>query len=207
MNSQDLPVPERGGEEVVQRMDEILARPEFRQPGKPLLQRILEEIERRIGDVFEALTSGGRASLVAWAIVVALAAAIAFMAARFARSVGRDPVVKQTTGASEPVRPAVAWRSEAEAHEANGRWRDAVRCRYRALVADLASRGVVEEIPGRTSGEYRGLVASTRPAAAGDFSSASDVFDRAWYGGIPAGPDDAARLRSLEDRVLTGTSS
>lgn len=188
-------------------MDEILARPEFRPPSKPLLQRILEEIERRVGDVFEALTSGGRASLVAWAIVIALAATIALMTARLVRSVGRDPVVRHAASESEPVRPAVAWRSDAEAHEADGRWRDAVRCRYRALVADLASRGVVEEIPGRTSGEYRGEVASTRPSAAQDFSTASDVFDRAWYGGIPAGPGDAARLRALEDRVLAGTSS
>ena len=53
------------------------------------------------------------------------------------------------------ARTAAQWRAEAAAHDAAGRWREALRCRYRALVAELAGRGLVEEIPGRTSGEYR----------------------------------------------------
>lgn len=205
--SQQLPVPERGGDEVGRRIDEILARPEFREPAEPLLDRILEELERRLADVFDALTSGGRQSLVAWVLVVGLVVAVVVMSTRLVRSVGRDPVLRERGVEVDRRRPAVDWRAEADALEAKGQWREAIRCRYRALVADLAARGVVEEIPGRTTGEYRGEVASTLPPAAADFASASDVFDRAWYGGIPAGADDASRLKTLERRVLTGSRS
>ena len=199
--SQQLPVPQRSGEEAGRRIDEILARPEFREPPRPLLERLYDALGRWVGDVFDALTSGGRDSVIAWAIAIAVGVGVVIMATRLIRSVGRDPVSRQPATHADRRRPAVDWRAEAETHEAQGRWREAIRCRYRALVADLAARGVVEEIPGRTSGEYRGQVASTLPPVARDFATASDVFDGAWYGG-DAGADDASRLRALEDRVL-----
>lgn len=202
-----LPVPERGGEEVGRRIDEILARPEFREPPRPLLERILDEVNKRVGDLFDALTSGGPQSLVAWLIAIAVVVGVAIMATRLVRSVDRDRGRGRSRDAGERRRPAVDWRADAEAHEAKGEWRDAIRCRYRALVADLAARGLVEEVPGRTSGEYRGQVTSSVPPVAPDFASASDLFDRAWYGGLSAGADDASRLRALEDRVLARTSA
>jgi hypothetical protein len=79
-----------------------------------------------------------------------------------------------------------------------------LRCRYRALVADLATRGLVDEIPGRTTGEYRRELASSLPSALDEFSGATDLFERAWYGEVPMGPDEHARFRSHADRVLAG---
>src|SRR5207244_8332949 len=100
------------------------------------------------------------------------------------------------------ARPPGDWEAGAAGHEAAGRWRDAVRCRYRALVADLARRGVVDEVPGRTSGEYRAEVTASLPAAAADFTGATDLFERAWYGAADAGPDDDERFKRLAERVL-----
>jgi hypothetical protein len=77
-----------------------------------------------------------------------------------------------------------------------------LRCRYRALVADLATRGVLEEKPGRTAGEYRAELRGTVPAASQSFAGATALFERAWYGGRPAGADDAERFRELEASVL-----
>ena len=94
---------------------------------------------------------------------------------------------------------------EAEAHERAGEWKLALRARYRSLVADLASRGLVDEIPGRTAGEYRAEVAETVPGVASEFAGATELFERAWYGNRPTGADDAAHFRDLEQRVLTGT--
>jgi hypothetical protein len=105
---------------------------------------------------------------------------------------------------SDPRRPAAEWRAEAEAHETAGRWRPALRCRYRALVADLASRGLVEEVPGRTTGEYRRQVDAAVPDVAPAFDGATLLFEGAWYGGRDTGADDAARFRALEARVLAG---
>jgi hypothetical protein len=99
-------------------------------------------------------------------------------------------------------RSAAEWRAEADAQERAGAWREAVRSRYRALVADLASRGVVEEVPGRTAGEYRREVGRALPGAAGDFAGATELFEVAWYGHADTGAQQAAHLRDLTDRVL-----
>jgi hypothetical protein len=101
-------------------------------------------------------------------------------------------------------RPPTDWQAEALAHESAGEWREALRCRYRAMVAALAARGLIDEVPGRTSGEYRAVVTRSVPGAAPDFSGATELFERAWYGGKPTGPEDSARFRELSERVLVG---
>jgi hypothetical protein len=101
-----------------------------------------------------------------------------------------------------PRRPAADWRAEAEAHERAGAWRPAVRCRYRALVAELAARGLVDEVPGRTAGEYRHQVRRNLPDAAADFAGATELFELAWYGRAEPGAPEASRVRELSGRVL-----
>ena len=46
------------------------------------------------------------------------------------------------------------WADEALAFEEAGRWRDGLRCRYRALVSTLAARDVIPDLVGRTAGEF-----------------------------------------------------
>jgi len=181
---------------------EVLARPEFRRAASTsILERarewLAEHVLRLLTRIF-GVASGGNLALVLWLLLIA---AVAVLVWRFSRGLSRDPEVGSALPGM-PRRSAAEWRAEAEAHERAGEWRQAVRCRYRALVADLAGRGLVEEIPGRTAGEYRGEVAGAIPAAAAAFSGATELFERAWYGQRPTGPDDAARLRDLAVRVL-----
>ena len=77
-----------------------------------------------------------------------------------------------------------------------------MRARYRALVADLAGRGVVDEIPGRTAGEYQAELGANLPAAAPPFAGATELFEGARYGQRPTASADAAHFRELADRVL-----
>jgi hypothetical protein len=69
-------------------------------------------------------------------------------------------------------------------------------------VAALADAGIVEEVPGRTAGEYRQEVGSAVPEARADFDGASEVFERVWYGDEPGGRDAVDRVRELSGRVL-----
>ncbi len=94
------------------------------------------------------------------------------------------------------------WLVEAAEHEAAGRRRDAVRCRYRALLADLAAAGLVEEIAGRTSGEYLAAVESDVPAAAEAFADATRRFELAWYGATPVDATDADAFAAVARRVV-----
>lgn len=190
-----LPVPEWDADEPRQAIEEILRLPGLRD-DRSLLERIIDQVLewlRRLLDV--ALGSGG-GTAVAWVVTGVLVAVIVFFLFRLLRGVSADPGASAATG-DDIGRPAVDWRAEAEVHEAEGRWGDAVRCRYRAAVADLAARGVVEEVPGRTAGTYRRLVHEAMPAVADDFSEMTTLFERVWYGGRVAGRAEAERMGEL----------
>ena len=109
------------------------------------------------------------------------------------------PAARVRTGRG---RTAEEWRAEATQHEAAGRWRDALRCRYRALVAELAGNGLLDDVPGKTTGEERADIARAVPDASPPFADATLLFDEVWYGDVAAGPEDAERLRALSESVL-----
>ncbi len=59
--------------------------------------------------------------------------------------------------------------------------------------------------PGRTAGEYSDHVAQVLPEVAAPFDDATDLFERAWYGDMPTGPDESARFQEAAGRVLAGS--
>ena len=182
----------------------VLARREFSTPAPSPLQRVRQWVLEQLGRLFGSLVTGDRASLVAWAVLAAGGALLVLLAVRFARGVTADAARSSASAAGTGRRRGADWRSEAAGHEEAGRWRLALRCRYRALVADLAERGLVEEIPGRTAGEYRVEVSRSVPAVAADFAGATELFEQAWYGVGTTGPAEAGRFGSLAERVLAG---
>jgi hypothetical protein len=103
-------------------------------------------------------------------------------------------------------RSAEAWDALARQLEAEGRWKDAMRARFGALVERLVDRGQVADIAGRTSGEYRTDVRSSLPEAADAFADAADLFDAAWYGDLPTGRDEAERFVRDAEHVLAASS-
>ena len=197
-----LPEPERSAEEARRVADEVLSDAVFDRPPPGLLERAREWFFERIGEAVEGALGSSRSGLVGCLVVGALVVAAVLLVVRFTRGVQRDPGAAST--ASGPRRPATDWLADARAHEAVGEWRAGLRCRHRALVASLAVRGVVDEVPGRTAGEYRVEVARRVPAVALDFDGATSLFELAWYGGREVGADDAGRFTDLADRVLAG---
>lgn len=116
-----------------------------------------------------------------------------------------DDEVEEAAVAIDRSREPTNWRAEAEEHRRAGRYREAMRCRYRALVGDLARRGLIDEIPGRTTGEERTQLRKVEPNAGSPFTSAADLFDGAWYGHHEVGADDDERFQSFESEVLSRT--
>jgi hypothetical protein len=157
-------------------------------------------------------------SLLLWVLLIAAVAALLFLLVRWfiARQGGGKAARRRSTdGEDDDVdlveRDAVAvdrsreptnWRAEAEEHRRAGRYRDALRCRYRALVGDLARRGLIDEIPGRTTGEERAQLRRATPTAASPFNSAADLFDDAWYGHVVVDAADDDHFQLLERDVL-----
>jgi len=180
---------------------EVLSRPEFRAPQRSLMERVIDWVLEVIGRLLAALGGSGAGGIVGLILLGLVLLGVGVLVARFSRGLTPSPEVAAAVPAGRR-RSAAEWRAEAEAHERAGAWREAVRSRYRALVADLAFRGVVEEVPGRTAGEYRRQVGRALPDAASDFAGATELFEVAWYGRSDTGAQQAAHLRDLSDRVL-----
>jgi len=184
----------------------VLGRPEF-QPLQPsLLQRGLDAAGRFLAHLLSHLSVGGVANyvgLAAAAVVVVVILALVVMVARTTRRSARRP--PRVASQRSRLVTGAEWRAQAQVHEAAGAWREALRCRYRGLVADLASAGLVEEVPGRTTGEYCQHLATAMPAGAMAFGAVTDLFESSWYGGRSTGPDETARAARLSDTVLAGT--
>lgn len=205
-----LPPPTAEAEEVRRAADEILGRPEFQEPPRSLYQRVLDWLGDLLGEVLGSLIGSGPGSVIAWLLLLAIVGGVVYLVVRALQRGARVPL-SADAGANvitaDERRPAQAWSAEAERFETEGRWRDALRCRYRALVATLARTGVVEEVPGRTAGEYRTIVRHARPAAADSFDGATDLFERSWYGNAETGPEDTSTFRDLAERATAGATS
>jgi hypothetical protein len=197
----ELRVPVRDPEQVREVVREVLSRPEFRPPPRSLTERVIDWVLELIGRLLAALGGSGAGGIVGLILLALVLVGVGALAARFSRGLTPSPELAAAVPGGRR-RSAAEWRAEAEAHERAGAWREAVRSRYRALVADLAARGLVEEVPGRTAGEYRREVGRALPEAATDFAGATELFEVAWYGRSGTGAGHAARLRDLSDRVL-----
>ena len=173
-----LPVPHHDPAQVRGTAKQILGRPEFRPSKRSWWSAAIHWVLAELGRLLDRLVGiGGGSGVGAWvavAVLIAIVAVAVMLAARYWAPLVRDPSRPLVDLAATHGRSAVDWRAEAVRHEREGRWRDALRCRYRALVADLAGRGVVEEVPGRTAGEYRSEMQARAPGVATEFAGATE---------------------------------
>lgn len=199
-----LPLPVAPPQEIREAAREILQRPEFREPPRSLYQRLQEALADWLGDLLGRLVGGGTPGFVAWVVLVVALGAAAYLVVRALQLDRRRGAPSDEDSVVQRRRPAAEWEAQAAACEAHGDWRGALRCRYRALIARLAGRGVVEEVPGRTAGEYLTVVHQAAPGAAPDFTGATALFERAWYGNAATGPEENTTFRQLTERILSG---
>lgn len=211
--AQDLPVPQPNPAEISGRADDILSRAEFRQT-ESFLERASRWIDELLSDIVGGLTGGGVGTLVSWLILVALVGALAWVVVRMSpvgaltRVADAEAVVATRGPSATEHRSAAEWRAEAERLATEGRYDEAIRARYRALLADLIQRGLVDDVAGRTAGEYRREVETVAPpAAAASFGAATDVFQDVWYGPVRADRSELDRFTGHELSVVATVAS
>jgi hypothetical protein len=183
--------------------DRILSEARYDRPPESLPERIQGWFADRISDALSGLVGTGAGTLLAWFVVVGAVAAVAYLVVRHGRIVRGGLARSDLPSAMvELSRAPSEWRAEADALEARGRWKEALRCRYRALVGDLVRLGAIADQAGRTAGEYVGDVAAARPDAASAMAEATRLFEAAWSGAAPTGRAESDRFRELEAHVL-----
>lgn len=220
MIGQTLPVPEHDPDDIDERISDILARAEFQPPERSWLRRawdaFVEWLRSLLGadDEVPEITEvpvepggGGPGALVAYlllAVVLALAVWVVWRLVRD-RAPRAEADGDADTGVSidiEEHRTAAGWRDRARDLEADGRWKDAVRAWLRWGITDLVDRRVLDDVPGRTTGEYRRDIAGHQPHLRDDFDRATQLFDEVWYGDRAADAETVASMRRDIEAVV-----
>ena len=200
-----LPPSEHDPESIRDLADQVLTQARYDEPAKSIPERIMDWLGEQLGRLIDALAGGGGrfAALIAWTILLGAIGAVVYLLARYGRvTLPAAPADPEPEVMVELTRTAREWRAEADALEAQGRWAEGLRCRHRALVADLVRRGVIADQAGRTAGEYARDVAARQPDVAASFAAATELFEAVWYGGADTGAAEAQRFRDLDASVL-----
>lgn len=205
------PPPEFSSEEARDIADSVLAGRAYTEASRPpsLQERLFDWIGGIFGDLLNALSSTGGRGILAWVIIGIFVALIAFLAHRLIGGVGTLPLRQ---GSPKPTiamiedRTAAEWITAAEAAEAAGDWRAAIRCRHRSLVATLVDREVVTARAGFTAGEIQHHVSAHNPAVDGAVREATNIFKDTWYGWTEATEVQRNRFAELATRILAATT-
>jgi hypothetical protein len=212
----DLPPPDHTPAEAKDAADRILDRPQYQwDHDRSVVQRILDWIAERFSDLLEPLGfgAGGLPLWVGWLMLLGLAGLVGYLVYRARGGWGRAGAPGAVRGGRVVVSASEAdvdWAAEVERCERAGLWRDALRARYRVLVGDLAARGLIGDLVGRTTGELVADVRQSAPAVVPAFAAATSIFEETWYGGAADGAAErdrfltlAAEVRAAADRART----
>lgn len=170
------------------------------EPVRPgVIERALTAAGDVVAQVLDTLVSPA-GSGIGIGLLAAAVTLVGLIAWRLARRVRRDRGRPPTPGALAG-RSARAWELEADRHAADGAWAEALRCHYRALLADLVAAGTIDEVAGRTARGYLREVATAAPRAADAMTAVTEAFEAAWYDRRDVTPTDVTELRAATAAV------
>jgi hypothetical protein len=104
-------------------------------------------------------------------------------------------------------RPTSDWLAMALLAESEERWKDALLCRYRAVIGSLVDDDVIAGVPGATTGELRVQVHDAVPPADEPFDAVTRLLEDAWYRGRATGPDENAEFRAGATKVAAAAAA
>lgn len=196
-------------EDAANEAAEELSKPLYGQAGDSLISRAIEKVLEWISDLLSGVAGespDGRTGLVLLALLLALVVVVVLWRAGVLRTTRSDPRAVFDT---DRPRSAAEYRAQAEQEAAAGNYAAAVRSRFRACVAELTERTVLDERAGRTAYEAVADAGRVVPALREPLQPAADVFTEVVYGNRPGTPERYAAVvaadeaaRKVSTRVL-----
>lgn len=173
--------------------ERVLSDPTYESARPGALDRVVTAVVDAVARVLDLLVAPG-GSGVGLGLLAAAVALVAVITWRLAGRVRRDRARRAAPGRIDG-RTARDWERDAERHAGAGAWRAALRCHYRALLADLIAAGMVDEVAGRTARGYLREIAAAAPDAAEPMTAVTEAFETAWYDRRDVTAADVADLR------------
>lgn len=176
-----------------------LARPEYRNGGETVVQKVLDAVGRFLDRLFGGTGGGSTTAIVVVGVLVL--AVVLFAVVRAGRVPGRRR--RATADAGDPLAPQCGVDHAARAADLLGRGAlsEAMREYLRDAVATLERRGVLAPRPGRTGAAAAREGGLALPAARAELDAAARAFDPVWFGGRPATTADVELARRAADAV------
>jgi hypothetical protein len=171
---------------------------------------------KRRGSGAALAPAGGGLGPLGWAVLGGAAVAVLVVAGALfltSRKQSRPVEVRRESGESAVAdqvvalpheQPAAVWWRQADELARAGRFPEAARAAYLAVLSLLHRRGLVRCEPTRTNGEYV-IQARLAPEAPDElhapFEDLTARFEVLWYGGAACGPDEYRGCRALSERL------
>lgn len=202
----DLPPNEHDADGIRGAADDILSGADYDRAEPEWLDEVWEWILDRLDDLLgrieiPGLGAGGGSSGISWLLLIVGVALLIWLIVRARRHRMPSDDEPESTVVLDPHRSADDWRAEARRLERDGRWSEAIRAEYRAMVGDLVDADRLPDIPGRTAGEYRRDVHRDLPQFAEPFDTATDLFEPVWYSDVVPTRAGLDQIRDLAARI------
>ena len=184
-----------GRDEAAREAAEELAKPAYGQAGDNVVSRIVNQVLEWITDMLADLTGqspDGNAGVLMLVGLIALVVVVVLWRAGVLRTTRGTK--SQTVFESDRPRSASQYRAQAEGEAVGGNYTAAVRSRFRACVAELTERTVLDDRPGRTAYEAVADAGRVVPALREPLQPAALVFTEVVYGNRPGTAERYAQV-------------
>lgn len=202
----DLPPNEHDPDGIRSAADDILSGTDYDRADPEWLDEVWEWILERLNELFgrfeiPGLAGGGGSSGISWLLMMVGAGLLIWLIVRYRRYRVPKDSEPESTVVLDPHRSADDWRSEARRLEEAGRWSEAIRAEYRAMVGDLVDADLLPDTPGRTAGEYQLDVRRDLPQFTEPFDAATELFEPVWYSDVVPTRAGLDLMRDLAARI------
>jgi len=187
-------------DQAAQEAAKELAKPAYGQAGDNLISRVINQVMEWIADLLTNLTGqspDGNAGLFMLVGLIVLVVIVVLWRAGVLRTT--RSIKGQVVFEDNRPRSASEYRSQAEAEAAGGDYTAAVRSRFRACVAELTERTVIDERPGRTAYEAVADAGRVVPALREPLQPAALMFTEVVYGNRPGTAERYAKVVAADD--------
>jgi hypothetical protein len=192
-----------GRDQAAQEAAKELSKSAYRESGGSLLQKALGKVLDWIGDLLDSLSGSspnGHAGLAMLIGLLVLVVIVVLWRAGVLRTSRKTP---QAVFDTAKPQTAAAYRAQAEREASSGDYALAIRSRFRACVAELTERTILDERAGRTAYEVVADAGRAAPSLREPLQPAALVFTEVVYGNRPGTPERYATIVTADDAART----
>jgi hypothetical protein len=196
-----------GRDQAAQEAAKELSKSAYRESGGSIVGKAIAKVLQWIGDLLDSLTGSspnGHAGLAMLIGLLVLVVIVVLWRAGVLRTSHRTP---QAVFDTAKPRTAAEYRAQSEREAASGDYALAIRSRFRACVAELTERTILDERAGRTAYEVVADAGRSAPALRGPLQPAALAFTEVVYGNRPGTPERYAAVMAADDAARTARVS